>query len=158
MKSYLWFIKSRNQNLAPQLRSVPRKIHSCVGLSTFEAGFLLFYLTFQPGRERISEYSSSAESRYVPVTPKGMWWVGSKKEKARAGRGNAHRRKRFSTVRKRVIDLLDQKARAKPNNHGMQRIYNPLKLQRRGERRATINEVLGSLQTLRRRRMYVSVL
>jgi len=44
-----------------------------------------FYLTFQLGRERISEYSSSAESRYVPVTPKGMWWVGSKKEKARAG-------------------------------------------------------------------------
>ena len=31
-------------------------------------------------------------------------------------------------------------------------------LQRRGERRATINEVLGSLQTLRRRRMYVYVL
>jgi hypothetical protein len=55
-----------------------------------------------------------------------MWWVGSKKEKARAGRSNAHRRKRFSTVRKRVIDLLDQKARAKPNNHDMQRIYHPL--------------------------------
>ena len=63
----------------------------------------------------------------IPVTPKGMWWVGSKKEKVRTGRSNAHRRKRFSTVTKRVIDLLDQKARAKPNDHGMQRIYNPLK-------------------------------
>ena len=36
--------------------------------------------------------------------------------------------------------------------------FTELILQRRGERRATINEVLGSLQTLRRRRMYVSVL
>ena len=59
-----------------------------------------------------------------------------------------------------ATNSTERKTSPKSTNHStyIYTVHRKLLLQRRGERRATINEVLGSLQTLRHRRMYVSVL